>query len=151
LILLCGGLALLSVMFSAVNGPWLSSWAGGRAELLVWLQLFIFKLAAVPLLILALFLTYWLLPNRRIDPRRVAPAAIIVGLALESLKYVNLLIWPMLKNKLEHEYNIFKYSVTIVLWSFVGAMVVLAGAHWTASAEPKTEPPAPEWPPRTIT
>jgi membrane protein len=151
LILLCGGLALLSVMFSAVNRPWVASWAGGRADLLVWLQLLIFKLAAVPLLIFALFLTYWLLPNRRIDPRRVAPAAIMVGLALEGLKYVNLLIWPMLKNKLEHEYNIFKYSVTIVLWSFVGAMVVLAGAHWTASAEPKVEPKAAEWPPRIIT
>ena len=49
-----------------------------------------FKLAAVPISILALFLVYWLLPNRKIPPARVAPAAIFVGLILESLKYVNL-------------------------------------------------------------
>lgn len=136
LILVCGALALLSLMFTAANGAWLASWAGGHAGLLAWLQLLFFKLAAVPFLILALFLTYWLLPNRRIDPRRVAVPAIVVGLALEALKYVNLLIWPLVRDKLEHEYNIFKYSVTILLWSFVGAMVVLAGAHWTASTAP---------------
>jgi membrane protein len=139
LILVCGALALLSLMFTATNAEWLNTWAAGRADLLVWLQLLFFKLAAVPILIVALFLTYWLLPNRKIDPRRVAPAAIAVGLILELLKYVNLLVWPLLKNKLEHEYNIFRYSVTIVLWSFVGAMVVLAGAHWTASADSDVE------------
>jgi uncharacterized BrkB/YihY/UPF0761 family membrane protein len=62
----------------------------------------------------------------------VAPVAIVVGLALEALKYVNLLIWPLLSNKLEREYNIFRYSVTILLWSFVSSLIVLAGAHWTA-------------------
>lgn len=151
LILLCGGLALLSLMFSAVNRQWLANWA--HADLLVWLQLLTFKIAALPVLIFALFLTYWILPNRRIDPRRVAPAAIAVGLVLEALKYVNLLIWPLLISKLEHEYNIFRYSVTILLWSFVCGMVVLAGAHWTASAEPaakEEEAKAAEWPPRTL-
>jgi hypothetical protein len=64
-----------------------------------------------------------------------------VGFALESLKYLNLLIWPMLKTKLEHEYNIFKYSVTIVLWSFIASMIVLAGAHWTATSSPTCDPP----------
>jgi uncharacterized BrkB/YihY/UPF0761 family membrane protein len=33
----------------------------------------------------------------------------------------------------------FEYSVTILLWSFVGALVVLAGAHWTARRD--TEDP----------
>ena len=151
LILVCGGLALLSVMFTAVNSDWVASLSGGRADVLQWLKVLVFKVAAVPLLIFALFLTYWLLPNQRIDPRRVAPSAIVVGLALEAIKYLNLLLWPLFKNKLEHEYNIFKYSVTIILWSFVGSMVVLAGAHWTASAEPPKEPEPSEWPPRTIT
>jgi len=87
-------------------------------------------------------LIYWLLPNRKIDPRAVAPAAIAVGFALELLKYVNLLIWPLLKSKLEHEYNIFKYSVTIVLWSFIASMIVLAGAHWTATRSDPAVVPA---------
>jgi len=52
----------------------------------------LFKLAAIPISILALFLVYWLLPNRRIPPLRVAPVAILVGLGIELLKYVNLLV-----------------------------------------------------------
>jgi len=133
LILVCGGLALLSLMLTAMSTPWLASWAGASAGLLAWLRVLFFKLAALPFTILALFLIYWLLPNRKIDPQAVAPAAMAVGFALEALKYINLLVWPMLKTRLEHEYNIFRYSVTIVLWSFIASMIVLAGAHWTAT------------------
>jgi membrane protein len=86
----------------------------------------------MPLSMLSLFLVYWLLPNRPVEPRRVAPVAITVGLVLESLKYVNLVISPYLTAKLKYEYEPFQISVTILLWSFVSAMVVLAGAHWTA-------------------
>ena len=98
----------------------------------MWINLLVFKLAALTVSMLALFLVYWLLPNRPIEPRRVAPVAVTVGLALESLKYVNLLVSPLLTEKLKHEYEIFLFSVTILLWSFVSAMIVLAGAHWTA-------------------
>jgi len=88
-----------------------------------------------PRSILALFLVYWLLPNRKIPPAHVAPAAIVVGLILEGLKYVNLAIAPYLQTTLEHEYAIFQHSVAILLWSFVGSMVVLAGAEWTARSK----------------
>ena len=132
LILVCGGLALLSFMLTALNNHWMSDWVGADGSLGVWANLLLFKLAALPLSILALFLIYWLLPNRKIRPSRVAPVAILVGLALEALKYVNLLVWPLLKNKLQHEYNIFKYSITILLWSFVASMIVLAGAEFAA-------------------
>ena len=76
--------------------------------------------------------TYWLLPNRRIDPSRVAPVAIAVGFVLELLKYPNLLVWPFFSNRLKNEYTIFQHSVTILIWSFAAALVVLAGAEWTA-------------------
>jgi membrane protein len=102
-----------------------------------WLNLLMFKLAAVPLSILALFFVYWLLPNRKIPPARVAPAAVIVGLILEALKYVNLAIAPYLQAKLEHEYFIFRHSVAILLWSFIASLVVLAGAEWTARPKPE--------------
>jgi membrane protein len=92
----------------------------------------VFKLAALPISILSLFLIYWLLPNRKVEPRRVMPVAIVVGLLLESLKYVNLLLWQYLQTKLHREYGAFEHSVTILLWAFVVAMIVLAGAHWTA-------------------
>jgi uncharacterized BrkB/YihY/UPF0761 family membrane protein len=136
MIFLCGALALLSLMLTALNKQWISTWQSlGAIEW--WLNLLVFKLAAVPISIFALFLVYWLLPNRKIPPARVAPTAIIVGLILEGLKYVNLAIAPYLQVKLEHEYSIFRHSVAILLWSFIASMVVLAGAEW--AARPRAE------------
>ena len=132
LIFACGGLALFSLMLTALNSRWISDVTGTHAAVAVWMNQLFFKLAALPFSILALFLVYWVLPNRPIEARRVAPVAILVGLSLETLKYVNLLISPMLTEKLKHEYEIFRFSVTILLLSFVAAMIVLAGAHWTA-------------------
>jgi uncharacterized BrkB/YihY/UPF0761 family membrane protein len=89
-------------------------------------------MAAVPVSILMLLLIYWLLPNRRTSPRNLIAVSIMVGIALEGMKYINLLIWPYLHAKLANEYGPFVNSVTIILWSFVAAMVVLAGAEWAA-------------------
>jgi membrane protein len=138
LVFACGALAILSLMLTALNRQWLGKWEA-NSGLLVWIDLALFKLAALPVSILALFLVYWLLPNRKVDAARVAPVSIWVGLGLEGLKYVNLLIANLLGQKLEHEYYVFQHSVTIILWSFVATLVVLAGAHWTArhdSADP---------------
>ena len=132
LIFLCGGLAMLSMMLTALNSRWISDAVGTHAKAAVWVNLLFFKLAALPVSILALFLIYWLLPNRKVEPRRVISVAIIVGLGLELLKYVNLLVWPFLQKKLDREYSVFQHSVTILLWAFAVAMIVLAGAHWTA-------------------
>ncbi len=137
----CGALVLLSLVFTAYNREWVAAWAG-KGELASWLTLLIFKVAAVPLSILMLFLIYWLLPNRKIDPRQVAPAAIWVGLALELLKYLNILLRPLLVEKLDREYHMFQYSVTILLGSFVASLVVLAGAEFAARRG--TDPLAPQ-------
>jgi uncharacterized BrkB/YihY/UPF0761 family membrane protein len=133
MIFACGSLALLSLMFTALNRKWLGDWAAHSGA--VWINLIIFKLAAVPLSILALFLVYWLLPNCKINPRRAAPAAIIVGLILEALKYLNLLVWRLMQNKISAEYGVFQHSATILLWSFAASMIVLAGAEWSARRE----------------
>jgi len=132
LIFACGALALLSFLLTAVNSGWLNELGGGISKLEAWINILIFKLAAVPISILTLFLVYWLLPNRKIEPTRVAPMAIWVGLLLEAFKYVNLLISPMMHAKLQREYGPFLYSVTIVLWVFVASLVVLGGAEWSA-------------------
>ena len=139
LIFACGALVLLSLLLTALNRQWLAQLPGGQSGVLAWLNLAMFKIAALPVSILALFLVYWLLPNRKVDPRRVAPVAIWVGLGLEGLKYVNLLVAPRLESKFAREYHVFQHSVTIVVWSFLATLVVLAGAHWTArhdSADP---------------
>lgn len=118
LIFVCGALMLISITLTALNNQY-------------------FKVAAIPMSMLLLFLIYWLLPNCKIKPVRIIPAAIGVGLLLELLKYVNLLTWPYLRQKLAMEYGPFVYTVTIILWGFVASMVILAGAEWTARRAPQ--------------
>jgi len=133
LIFACGGLMLLSTMFTAFNNRVLQQAEGTSvARVANFVGLIAFKVAAIPMLMLMLFLIYWLLPNCKIRPSRIAPAAIVVGFLLEILKYINLLTWPYLRAKLSVEYGPFYYTVTIILWGFLASMVVLAGAEWTA-------------------
>jgi len=139
LIFACGSLALMSFVFTALNKVYLARMFGGAIRIPVWTSLVFFKLAALPLSILALFLIYWLLPHRTIRPIWVAAVSILVGIGLELVKYLNLLIWPWLHEKLTNEYGPFKFSVTILLSSFVVAIVVLAGAHWSAGRLPPSE------------
>jgi len=93
---------------------------------------FFFKLAAVPIAVLVLFLIYFYLPNGRPPMNRVIAAAIGVGVLLEVLKYINKLVWPWFQRKLESEYHIFQYSVSLIFLGFLAAMLVLAGAEWAA-------------------
>ncbi len=110
----------------------------------------VFKALSVPVTILILFLVYWLLPNKRLNWRQLLPVSFVVGLALELLKFINVLTLPWLWNKLDHEYGPFKNSVAIVLWSFLASMIVLAGAEWSARASmpgPSSSPQPPSGPP----
>jgi len=133
LIFACGALMLASTTLTALNNEFLMG-ASMRhtAPAVNLLGLLLFKAAAIPMSMLMLFLIYWLLPNCQIQPARMVPAAIVVGLLLELLKYVNLWTWPYLRAKLQSEYGPFYYTVTIILWGFLAALVVLAGAEWTA-------------------
>lgn len=131
LIFACGSLAMVSATLTALNRDFLTG-MGYRGTVLSVLSVAFFKMAAVPVAMAILFLVYWLLPNLRVPAMKIVPAAILVGLVLEVLKYVNVLTWPWLRVKLSREYGPFVYSVCIVLWSFLAAMVVLAGAEWSA-------------------
>jgi uncharacterized BrkB/YihY/UPF0761 family membrane protein len=158
----CGTLALLSITLTALNQASLSYLFGtGTAKAVI--GGIAFKFAAMPLAILALFFVYWLLPNGRPPISRVIPAAIVVGILLELLKYTSVLIWPWFFEKLSREYEIFKYSASLILLSFFAAMLVLAGAEWSArrpevpcplplSPEPPREsaPPSPESSPPAV-
>jgi len=133
LIFLCGVLMLVSVTFTALNNEYLVR-AGAKpgSRMAGILGVVFFKVAAIPLSMFLLFLIYWLLPNCRVKAAKIVPPAILVGFLLEALKYINLLTWPYLRSKLALEYGPFVYSITIILWGFLAAMVVLAGGEWTA-------------------
>jgi YihY family inner membrane protein len=143
LIFACGSLAMLSMLLTALNYSIWQQLLGPSSVLVETLGLVFFKLAALPLSMLMLLLIYWLLPNRKVDPRQVVAPSIVVGMALEVLKYINLLSWPLLRAKLSREYGPFVYSASIVIWSFFGALLVLAGAEWSARAGRSQEPAGP--------
>ncbi|MCS7315999.1 MAG: YihY/virulence factor BrkB family protein [Bryobacterales bacterium] len=131
----CGTLVLAATILTGMSPRVLESllgdvpaWAEGPA---VW----VLKLAAIPFLPAALLLVYWRLPNRPMNWREVAPVAVWVGLLLQILQYLNWLTWPLWRAKMRREYGPFYYSVSIILWSFLAAMVVLAGAEWAARRE----------------
>jgi YihY family inner membrane protein len=124
MILLCGGLALCSVLLTEINPEFKS---GG------WAWALAYKAAAIPITILSLFLTYWLLPNRRVPVKRVFPVAAVVGVGIEVLKYVFLREWPWLNQKFRNEYgDNFKYSISLIVFSMMASFLVLAGAEWSA-------------------
>jgi membrane protein len=139
LIFACGSLALLSIVLGALNYEYLKGSDGtviGQAT--GWSHLLFFKMAAMPVLMLALFLIYWILPNTKVSWRRVVPIAIVVGLVLEGFKYLMKWIWPWFLRKLQIEYGPFYWAVIVVLVSFLASMIVLAGAEWAARGK---EPP----------
>jgi membrane protein len=131
LILLCGGLALGSVLLTAVNQRYIANQYGLQV-IPAWLSLSVFKLAAIPVTVLSLLLTYCILPNRRVPVRRVIPAAAAVGIGIEALKYLFLFCWPWLNRKFQNEYGPFSYSVSIMVFAMGTSMLVLAGAEWSA-------------------
>ena len=136
LIIFCGGLALGSVLLTAVNQSFVAEQYGIRV-LPAWMSLTIFKLGAFPVTVLSLAITYWILPNRKIPLRGILPVATMVGAALEALKYFFLFTFPWLDRKLQNEYGPFHYSVAILVLSMITSLIVLAGAEWTARARPE--------------
>lgn len=135
LILLCGGLFVGSVLLTTANQQFAAT-KFGIGAIPVWVSILSFKIAAIPVTVLGLFLTYWILPNRRVPALRVLRVAAMVGIALEGLKYLFLFVWPWLTLKLRNEYGPFEYSASLIIFSMVTSLLVLAGAEWSARAEP---------------
>ncbi len=130
LIIFCGGMVIASAMLTAVNQEFVQNHFG--KDLWNWVPLVLFKLGAIPLTMLALFFTYWVLPNCHVPIRPLIRVSVVVGGGLEALKYVGLWLGPWLDRKLQNEYNVFKHSVEVILFSMVASFIVLAGAEWTA-------------------
>jgi membrane protein len=81
--------------------------------------------------VLLFFLVYWILPNRKLPIRAVLPTAIVIGLSWEGAKmlYVAALPWM----DLQKVYGPFSVSVSLMLWAFMTGLLLLAGAHYSAS------------------
>ena len=89
------------------------------------------KLCAVGASILLFFLIYWILPNRRIPARAVIPTALTVGLLWELAKHLYVRALPWLD--FQAVYGPFYISVGLMTWAFLSGLLVLAGAHVSAT------------------
>jgi len=131
LALACGVLTLLSIAMTA--GPvafmefLLRGYGTGFVRLVGFLMMKVFAIAAS---IAIFFLIYWLLPNGKVPARAVLPAAIIMGLLSEALKYAYFLALPWLN--FQEVYGPFALSVSLMFWAFLSGLLLLAGANLSA-------------------
>jgi membrane protein len=144
LILLCGGLVLASFLLTTMNREYASKHLAAEGFFYHWISFGIVRAIGIPMIMLALFLTYWLLPNCRVPVTRIIPVAFYVGLALTGLQYIAILAWKWIIEKMRHDYGPFAHSASVIFFSFIAAMIVLAGAEWcarrSAAAKPEEAP-----------
>jgi YihY family inner membrane protein len=81
--------------------------------------------------ILLFFLIYWVLPYRKIPARAVLPTAIVVGLLWQLAKVLYIRALPWLD--FQSVYGPFYISVGLMMWAFLSGLLLLAGAHFSAT------------------
>ena len=127
----CGSLALLSVGLTAGNVAVVKSALHGYGAWYMQLVGFLtMKVFAILASIAVFFLVYWLLPNGKVPARGVLPAAILMGLLSEALKYAYIYALPLLN--FGEVYGPFAISVSLMFWAFLSGMLLLTGAHLSA-------------------
>jgi len=131
LVFACGSLTLLSVGLTAGNVTVLRSVLHGYGAWYVQLVGFItMKIFSIGSSIAIFFLVYWLLPNGKVPAQGVLPAAVIMGLLSEALKYAYIFALPRLN--FAEVYGPFAISVSLMFWAFLSGLLLLTGAHLSA-------------------
>jgi len=128
-----GALAMASVALTAKHQAMITWVFFGHTDnvLFNFLGLAALKFFAVIASILLFFLIYWILPNRNVPARAVMPTAIVIGLFWEVAKYLYILALPWLD--FQSVYGPFYISVGLMMWAFLSGMLLLAGAHFSAT------------------
>lgn len=137
----CGALAMISValtsgsqlMVTAVipknlQISFLNAIFVTAATAVTWI---IMKFFALLTTIAIFFFIYWILPNGKVKPRQVFPAAVVTGVLLEIAKYIYMAVLPLLD--FHEAYGPFYISVTLIFWAFTAGMLLLGGAYLSAS------------------
>jgi len=131
LVFACGSLTLLSVGLTAGNVTVLRSVLHGYGAWYVQLVGFVtMKIFSIGSSIAIFFLVYWLLPNGKVPAQGVLPAAVIMGLLSEALKYAYIFALPRLN--FAEVYGPFAISVSLMFWAFLSGLLLLTGAHLSA-------------------
>ncbi len=134
----CGILALGSIGVAAGN-----QWAmqlimfGSRNIVFTAVTTVVLKVLATLASIAIFFIIYWILPNGKVRPLNVLPAAIAMGILWEMSRWLYIKSLPWLN--FQEVYGPFTISVTLMFWAFLSGLMVLAGAH-LASDGPMESP-----------
>jgi len=88
------------------------------------------EVVLLPCMVGVCFAIYYVLPNGRVPARPVISAALVAGLVMEAGKFVYLATLPLFNFR--EVYGPFALSVTLLFWAFLGALVLLSGAHLSA-------------------
>jgi membrane protein len=133
----CGILAVLSVGLVASNQLMIQVMMMGHTQNIIFKSAAFVVLKGLALLtsIAIFFLIYWLLPNGKIRPRNVLPAAAAMGVLWEASKYAYMKALPWLD--FNEVYGSFSISVTLMFWAFLSGMMLLAGAHLALEFAPE--------------
>ena len=127
----CGVLALLSIAMTAGNVALMGFLLRGHGTGFIRVVGFVvMKVFAIGASIAIFFLIYKVLPNGKVPARAVLPAAIIMGLLSEALKYGYILALPWLN--FAEVYGPFALSVSLMFWAFLTGLLLLAGANLSA-------------------
>nr|WP_165420268.1 YihY/virulence factor BrkB family protein [Edaphobacter modestus] len=128
-----GILALASVAFTSGSKTLLTVLFFGHTENLAYdlADQWFMKICGIGLSIFLFFLIYWILPNRKVPARAVIPTAVMVGLLWELAKYLYVRALPWLD--FQSVYGPFYISVGLMMWAFLSGLLVLAGAHVSAT------------------
>jgi YihY family inner membrane protein len=128
-----GTLTLMSISLTAAQHSLLSFLFLGNTDNVVFnfLAHWLLQISAAVISVLIFLLIYWVLPNRRLPIIAVLPAAITTGLLWEVAKRIYILLLPWLDFR--SVYGPFSVSVSLMMWAFVSGLLMLAGAHYSAS------------------
>jgi len=128
-----GTLTLISVALTAAQHSLLSFLFLGNTDNVVFnfLAHWLLQISAVVISVLIFLLIYWVLPNRRLPILAVVPTAVTTGLLWEVAKHIYIVLLPLLDFR--SVYGPFSVSVSLMMWAFFSGLLMLAGAHYSAS------------------
>ncbi len=126
----CATLAMVSVALTAGNQYLLHQTFGPKSQVFRIGAFVIMKVCATVASVLIFFMIYWLLPNGPVPLKRVVPAALVAGILWEILKYAYILALPHMN--FQEMYGPFAVAVTLIIWAFLSAELLLGGAYLSA-------------------
>jgi YihY family inner membrane protein len=85
------------------------------------------EVVSIPFAVSIFFAIYYFLPNGKVPIRRVLPTAALTGVLTILASFVYVLTLPLFRFR--EVYGPFALSVTLLFWAYVGALILLFGAH----------------------